>query len=133
MSKIPVEEFLSNLAPDLQAITREWVAVARKNMSGAREHIYHNTVGCSVSESPFGRICHITPHGGYVNFGFFFGVNLPDPKQLLLGEGKGLRHIKVRSVEDAQNPALGKLVKATWKEAPGSIAKIHTQRKKSKA
>lgn len=132
MSQISVEEFLSNLAPDLQTITRELVAVARKNMTDAHEFIYHNALGYSVSESPFDRICYIAPQRGYVNFGFFFGVNLPDPKHLLVGEGKRLRHVKVRSVEEAQNPALGKLVAATWKEAPGSIAKIHAQRKKSK-
>jgi len=68
-----------------------------------------------------------------VNFGFFFGVNLSDPKHLLVGEGKRLRPVKVRSVEEAQNPALGMLVAATWKEAPGSIAKIHAKHKKSKA
>jgi hypothetical protein len=133
MSQISVEEFLSNLAPDLQTITRELVAVARKKMTGAHEFIYHNAVGYSVSESPFDRICYIAPQRGYVNFGFFFGVNLPDSKHLLVGEGKRLRHVKIRSVEEAQNPALGKLVAATWKEAPGSIAKIHAKHKKSKA
>jgi len=56
MSQISVEEFLSNLAPDLQTITRELVAVARKNMTGAHEFIYHNAVGYSLTESPFDRI-----------------------------------------------------------------------------
>jgi hypothetical protein len=133
MTQVTVEEYLSNLPPDLQAITRELVAVARKNMPGAHEFIYHNAVGYSVSESPFDRICYIAPQRGYVNFGFFFSVNLPDPKHLLIGEGKRLRHVKVRSVEEAHNPALGKLIAATWKEAPDSIAIIHAKRKKSTA
>lgn len=133
MSEITVEEYLSNLSLDLQAITRELCAVARKNMPGAYEFIYHDTVGYSVSKSPFDRICYIAPQKGYVNFGFFFGAELPDPKHLLTGEGKRLRHVKVRNVEDAKNPALGNLVAATWKEAPESIAKIHAGRKKNKA
>jgi|SRR5688572_32023489 len=124
MSKMTVEEYLSNLAPDLQAITRELCEVARKNMPGAHEFIYHDAVGYSVSESPFDRICYIAPQKGYVNFGFFFGADLLDPKQLLIGEGKRMRHVKIRSVEDARNPALGKLIAATWREAPESIAKI---------
>ncbi|MGZ9222793.1 MAG: DUF1801 domain-containing protein [Anaerolineales bacterium] len=132
MSEITVEEYLSNFPPDLQAITRELRTVARQNMPGAHEFIYHDAVGYSVSESPFDRICYIAPQKGYVNFGFFFGADLPDPKQLLTGEGKRLRHVKIRSVKDAKNPALGKLIAATWKEAPDSIAKIHTKRKKSK-
>jgi len=133
MSETTVEQYLLNLPPDLQAITRELCEVARKNMSGAYEFIYHEAVGYSVSKSPFDRICYIVPQKGYVNLGFFFGVNLPDPEHLLVGEGKRLRHVKVRSMEEAKNPALGKLVAATWKEAPDSIAKIHAKRKKSKA
>lgn len=133
MSEITVEEYLSKLSPDLQAITRELVAVARKNMPGSHEFIYHDAVGYSVSKSPFDRICYIAPQKGYVNFGFFFGADLPDPEHLMVGEGKRLRHVKIRSVEDAKNPALGKLIAATWKEAPASIAKIHAGRRKNKA
>ena len=133
MSEINLEEYLSNLSPDLQAITRELCAVARKNMSGANEFIYRDAVGYSVSKSPFDRIGNIAPQKGYVNFGFFFGADLPDPKHLLVGERKRLRHVKIRSVEDAKNPALGKLVAATWNEAPESIARIHAKRKKNKA
>ena len=129
---LSVEEYLTNLPPDLQAITRGLVDVARRNMPDAHEFIYHDAVGYSVTESPFDRICYIAPQKkGYVNFGFFFGANLPDPKHLLIGEGKRLRHVKVRSVEEAKNPALGKLIAATWKEAPESIAKIHARREKS--
>jgi len=130
---ISVEEYLAKLPADVQAITRELVAVARRNMSNAHEFIYHDAVGYSVSASPFDRICYIAPQRkGYVNFGFFFGASLPDPEHLLVGEGKRMRHVKVRNVEDARNPALGELIAATWKEAPESMAKIHTRQKKNK-
>ncbi len=36
-----------------------------------------------------------------------------------------MRHIKVRSREDAGNPALEQLMKEVWKDAPGSIAHLH--------
>ena len=134
MDRISLEEFLSSLPPDVQPITRELCAVARKKMPGAHEFIYHNAVGYSVSDSPFDRICYIAPQKkGYVNLGFFFGAGLSDPKELLVGEGKRLRHAKVWSVEEAKNPALAKLIAETWKEAPASIARIHAERKKSKA
>ena len=134
MNRIPVEEFLSSLPSEIQMITRELVAVARKKMPGAHEFIYHNAVGYSVSDSPFDRICYVWPQEkGYVNFGFFFGGELPDPKKLLIGEGKRLRHVKIRNVDEARNPALAKLIAATWKDAPQSIAKVHAARKKSKS
>ena len=134
MNRIPVEEFLSTLPLDVQDITRKLVAVARKKMPGAHEFIYHSAVGYSVSDSPFDRICYIAPQKkSYVNFGFFFGAGLDDPKTLLIGEGKRLRHVKIWSVNEAKNPALAKLISQTWKEAPESIAKIHAGRKPGKA
>src|SRR6188474_909386 len=99
---ISVDEWLANLPPDLQRITKEVRAVARKNMPRAHEFIYHNAIGYSTSDSPFDRICYIAPQKkGYVNFGFFFGTGLPDPNKLLIGEGKRLRHVKVWSVDEA--------------------------------
>ena len=133
MNRMPVEEFLSNLPANVQAITRELVAVARGRMPGAQEFIYHDAVGYATSDSPFDRICYIAPQKkGYVNFGFFFGAGLPDPKKLLIGDGKRLRHVKIWNVEEAKNPALAKLIAQTWKEAPESIANVHAERKKSK-
>ena len=132
MDRIPVEEFLSNLPDDIQTITRELCAVARKKMPGAHEFIYHNAVGYSVSDSPFDRICYVWPQKkGYVNFGFFFGGGLPDPKNLLMGDGKRLRHVKIWTVEEARNPALAKLIAQAWKDALESIATVHASRKKT--
>jgi hypothetical protein len=129
-----VEEFLSSLPVEVQAMTRELVAVARRNMPGAHEFIYHNAVGYSLSDSPFDRICYVAPQKkGYVNFGFFFGAGLADPKKLLIGEGKRLRHVKIWSLEEAKNPALAKLIAQTWKAAPESISKVHAAQRKSKA
>ena len=123
---VSVEEWLSNLPTDLQEVTKALRAVARKNLPGAHEFIYHDAIGYSVNDSPFDRICYIAPQKkGYVNFGFFFGAGLSDPEKLLVGEGKRLRHVKIRSVDEAKNPALAKLIAATWREAPESIAKIH--------
>jgi hypothetical protein len=131
MDRISVEEFLANLPADVQAITRELCVIAGKNMPGAHEFIYHEAVGYSVNDSPFDRICYIAPQKkGYVNFGFFFGAGLADPKKLLIGEGKRLRHVKVWSVDEAKNPALGKLIATTWKEAPEHVAAVHAKMRK---
>src|SRR4026209_1478755 len=99
-----VEEWLTKLPPDLQEVTKALRAVARKNLPGAHEFIYHDAIGYSVNDSPFDRICYIAPQKkGYVNFGFFFGAGLPDPEKLLIGDGKRLRHVKVWSVCEAKN------------------------------
>ena len=129
-----LEAWLEKLPPDAQKITSELIAVARKNMPDAYEFIYHDAVGYSVNDSPFDRICYIAPQKkGYVNFGFFFGAGLPDPKGLLIGEGKRLRHVKIWNIEEARDPALARLIAATWKQAPASVAKVHAGMRKNKA
>jgi len=125
-----VDVWLEKHPPDVQKITGELMAVARKNMPGVWEFIDQDTVRYSIHDSRSDQICYIAPQKkGYVNFGFFFGAGLPDPKKLLIGEGKRLRHVKIWSVEDAQNPSLAKLIAATWKEAPQKVAEIHTSMK----
>ena len=133
MTSISVQQWLANLAPDIRAIAKQLRAMARRNMPKVHEFIYHDAIGYSVNDSPFDRICYIAPQKkGYVNFGFFFGAGLSDPEKLLAGEGKRLRHIKIRTVEDARNPALAKLISATWKDAPESLANVHKERMKRK-
>ena len=97
----------------------------------AHEMIYHGAIGYSLTTSPFDRICYIAPQQKYVNFGFFFGAHLPDPQHILVGEGQRMRHIKVRSLEDASNPALEQLMKEAWKDGPLSIADLHRKKGKS--
>jgi hypothetical protein len=53
---------------------------------------------------------YIMPQGEYVNLGFYQGASLPDPNALLEGTGKALRHVKVRSLLEAQNLSLRVLI-----------------------
>jgi hypothetical protein len=55
---------------------------------------------------------YVMPQAEYVNLGFWHGFGLPDPDGLLQGTGAKMRHIKVRSVEDAARPAVRALVAA---------------------
>jgi len=46
----------------------------------------------------------IIPHRSWVNLQLADGVDLPDPDGRIEGTGKRIRHLKVRSVEDARAP-----------------------------
>ena len=59
---------------------------------------------------------YIGPYREYVNLGFYQGAAVPDPDDLLEGSGKMLRHVKVRSIEDAGDPALRRLLEAALLE-----------------
>jgi hypothetical protein len=62
----------------------------------------------------------IYPKG--VNLMFNRGAELEDPDGVLVGEGKIIRHIKVRRPEDLKNRYLRKFIRAALKHAK-SIAK----------
>jgi hypothetical protein len=47
----------------------------------------------------------------HVQFGFFRGASLEDPKKLLQGKGQYVRHVKVRKVGDIDSKAFGALVR----------------------
>jgi hypothetical protein len=47
-----------------------------------------------------------------------YGADLSDPDGLLEGTGKKLRHIKLRSLEDLQQPAVRTLLEAASKHLP---------------
>ena len=62
---------------------------------------------------------YVLPHRAWVNLGFLQGAGLPDPEGLLTGTGARLRHVKVRSLEDAARPALRLLIDAALAERKG--------------
>ena len=59
---------------------------------------------------------YILPHAAWVNLGFYRGADLPDPEALLEGTGARMRHVKIRSVDDARRPAVRALVAAAYAE-----------------
>ena len=65
--------------------------------------------GCWVGES--GPVAYVHAETGYVQFGFFYGSLISDPKGLLEGRGKYVRHIKVRDASDVDNRAFSALLK----------------------
>jgi len=54
---------------------------------------------------------YILPHKKWVNLGFYQGADLADPASLLEGTGAKMRHVKIRSVDDANQPAVQALIR----------------------
>ena len=59
---------------------------------------------------------YLMPQEKWINLGFFRGADLPDPAGMLEGTGAKMRHIKVRTVEQAKQPATKHLIEAALKE-----------------
>jgi len=81
----------------------------------ATELLYHThalTSVYSLSEKLGDGFCMIPIYTNHVNLGFHKGVLLPDPKHLLKGTGKLIRHIPITNSNDFDNEAVKDLIKA---------------------
>jgi hypothetical protein len=65
--------------------------------------------GCWVGKS--GPVAYVYSAPDHVQFGFFRGSSLKDPKGLLNGQGQYVRHIKVRDVSQIDERAFGALLR----------------------
>ena len=61
------------------------------------------------TKDPF---CFYMVGKNHVTFGFHYGTSLPDPNGLLVGTGKNLRHVKLRTAEDLEQKGLKDLILA---------------------
>lgn len=52
----------------------------------------------------------LAPYPKHVVFGFYYATELPDPAGLLEGTGRLLRHVKIRSIDELDRPALRDLI-----------------------
>jgi len=59
-----------------------------------------------------GLLCYFSPAQEYVTFGFFNGSRLPDPENILQGNGKKLRHVKIYSKEEIPMKQIEQLLRA---------------------
>lgn len=62
------------------------------------------------------HFCYIGAQSTRVNLGFFHGAELSDPEGLMEGTGNRLRHVKVHSIEQAEQTSIRDLLLLSIKE-----------------
>ena len=110
----------------MEGVSDEWEAVARRLREVILDvhpqavevvRLGDNAASYGVGPKKMSEAyCYVMPHKRWVNLGFYHGVALSDPEGLLEGTGKRLRHVKVRSLAAADEPALRALIKAALAE-----------------
>ena len=66
---------------------------------------------------------YIMPHTNWINLGFYRGASLPDPEGLLEGTGAALRHVKVRTLDEAGNEGISNLLTAALTERRAALGR----------
>ena len=101
------DEYLEAQSPKNQAIIRALRRFVKRIEPKLSEAVKWGN-GCWIGSK--GPVAYVYSDTEYVQFGFFNGASLEDPKGLLQGNGQYVRHIKVRSRSAIDPPAFAALL-----------------------
>jgi hypothetical protein len=106
-----IERWMKGHRGELGEIARRWFAVMRECGDEVREVLHDGAPTACLGDVAFGYVNVFTAH---VNVGFFQGAALHDPKGLLVGSGKRMRHVKLKAGEGGDDAALVALIEAAY-------------------
>jgi hypothetical protein len=111
---ISVEEFLENFSPEVREISFSLRNLVFKLVPEADEIVYTGwgNIQFYFNGKTKSHFCAINPLKDRVDFFFLRATELNDTAGLLEGTGKKLRHVKVKSLSQVNNPALNELILA---------------------
>lgn len=119
--------FIAKFDPKAQALIRAVRRAVRRRLPTANELVWDNynffVIGYSATERPSDSILSIAAGASGVGLSFYRGSTLPDPKGILLGEGKQNRFIRLASASVLDRPEVEALIAAAVKQARMPFAK----------
>jgi len=114
-----VDRWFEARNPELGAIAQEWFAIMRRCGDDVTELLHDGHPTACVEDAAFGYVNAFTSH---VNVGFFHGVALDDPKRLLVGTGRFMRHVKAMPGTLPDRAALAALIQAAYSDIKARLA-----------
>lgn len=106
-----VEGWLREHSDALGKIAQHWFEVMRNCGDDVRELLHDGQPTACVGDAAFGYVDAFTAH---VNVGFYLGAEMADPRGLLEGTGKFMRHVKLQPGRDVDAAALTQLIEAAY-------------------
>jgi hypothetical protein len=115
----PNPEYLKFLAPfeeqirELALATRAFVLTEAPDSTELIYDAYNAlATGYSFTGRPSDAFIHIAVYAHWVNLGFNRGSELDDPRGMLQGSGRWIRHIRIADPGDLDQPTVRAFVKA---------------------
>jgi len=119
-------------AGKLESVTKAVRALVKKAVKGGEEYVNPWKIPSFDSDGP---LCCFMVAKEHVTLAFMRGAVLPDPEKLLEGTGKGVRHVKLRSVAEVKRPGVRKLIaeaaKLNRKDPPSGMM-VGMEKRKAK-
>ena len=113
-----IEVWMHEHQGELGAIAQRWFAAMRECGDDVRELLHDGHPTACVGDAAFGYVNAFRAH---VNVGFFLGAVLADPKGLLEGAGKFMRHVKLRPGTAINAAALSKLIDTAYSDIKSRV------------
>jgi hypothetical protein len=109
-------DLLERTTPEVRPIVERLRALMAEVLPEATETVDlpDNLLAYGTGRKLRDLVVGIIPHAAHVNVQLADAVDLADPAGLLEGTGKRIRHVKNRSLADAERPALRDLIRAQW-------------------
>jgi len=106
-----IEVWMHKHSGELGVIAQRWFEVMRGFGDDVRELLHDGHPTACVADAAFGYVNVFKAH---VNVGFFRGAEIADPHGMLEGDGKFMRHVKLRPEHDVEAAALGNLIETAY-------------------
>lgn len=106
-----IEAWMKARSGDWGQIAHQWFEVRRGCGEDVRELLHDGHPTACIGDSAFGYVNVFTAH---VNVGFFRGAELADPNGLLEGNGRFMRHVKLRPGHQVDAAALTHLIRHAY-------------------
>jgi hypothetical protein len=108
-----IDAWLSERSDALGSLARKWFNAMRECGKDVRELMHDGCPVACINDAPFG---YVNVFRNHVNVGFFFGAELDDPEGLLEGNGKRMRHVKLRPGASIDSAVLSTLIDAAYSD-----------------
>ena len=107
------EIWMDEHSGELGTIARRWFNVMRGCGEDVRELLHDGHPTACAGNAAFGYVNAFKAH---VNVGFFRGAEIADPRKLLQGTGKFMRHVKLRPGVHIDATALTELIETAYRD-----------------
>ncbi len=108
-----IDDWLDRQPTEFRPIARKWYGMMRACGDDIRELMHDGAPTACVQDAAFGYVNVFREH---MNVGLFNGAVLEDRAGLLEGNGKFMRHVKVRPGAGPDDSALSALIVAAYRD-----------------
>jgi hypothetical protein len=108
-----IEAWMHAHSDELGSIARHWFEVMRACGDDVRELLHDGHPTACVDDAAF---AYVNVFKAHVNVGFFRGAEIADPKGLLEGTGKFMRHVKLWPDRDVDAAAVMELIESAYRD-----------------